>query len=43
MSETPNPRIKFADMRIGEQLVFVAKLCLFFVSFGFAYPTLLSG
>ena len=42
MSEIVNPSMKFADMRIGEQLVFVVKLCVFFASFGFAFPTLLS-
>ena len=42
MSETLNPSMRFADMPIGEQFVFVAKLCVFFASFGFAFPTLLS-
>ena len=42
MSEIVNPSMKFADMRIGEQLVFIVKLCVFFASFGFAFPTLLS-
>jgi hypothetical protein len=42
MSQPAGPEKKFGDMGIGEKLVFCVKLCLFFGSFGFAYPTLLS-
>jgi hypothetical protein len=33
---------KFNEMGIGEKLAFCVKLSLFLVSFGFAFPTLLS-
>ena len=42
MSELLNPSTKFKDMRIGEKLFFLVKLCFFCASFGFAFPTLLS-
>lgn len=42
MSELLAPTIKFTDMRIGEKLVFLVKLCIFCATFGFAFPTLLS-
>lgn len=43
MSVLLNPTLKFTDMRIGEKLVFILKLIVFFASFGFAFPTLVSG
>jgi hypothetical protein len=42
MSEPLNPSTKFKDMRIGEKLVFVAKLCVFCASFGFVFPRIVS-
>ena len=43
MSELLNPTLKFTDMKIGEKLVFIGKLIIFFATFGFAFPTLMSG
>ena len=42
MSKPVGPEKKFSAMRIGEKLVFFVKLSLFLVSFGFAFPTLLT-
>lgn len=42
MSELVNPSTKFRDMVIGEKLVFFVKLCVFFVTFGFAFPRIMS-
>ena len=42
MSKPVRPEQKFNEMGIGGKLVFCVKLCLFLVSFGFAFPTLLS-
>ena len=33
---------KWEEMHIGEKLLFICKLCVFIVSFGFAFPTLLN-
>jgi hypothetical protein len=42
MSALLNPSTKFKDMRIGEKLVFFVKLCVFCVTFGFAFPRIMS-
>ena len=42
MSELLAPTIKFTDMKIGEKLVFLVKLCIFCVTFGFAFPRIMS-
>jgi len=42
MSKSVHPEKKFNAMGIGERFVFFAKLSLFLISFGFAFPTLLS-
>ena len=33
---------RFTEMTILEKIVFCGKLCLFLLSFGFIYPTLLN-
>ena len=33
--------LKFADMEGSQKLVFIGKLCVFFITFGFAFGTLL--
>lgn len=33
---------KWKDMSAGQKLAFVGKLCVFLISFGFAFPTLLN-
>jgi len=42
MRELPSPTIKFTDMSIGEKLVFFVKLGVFCVTFGFAFPRIMS-
>jgi hypothetical protein len=41
MDGTLSHGTKFSEMPAAEKLVFCAKLCFFFVSFGFAFPTIL--
>jgi len=36
------PSKAFLDMNAGEKLVFLAKLLVFFLTFGFAFPKILS-
>jgi hypothetical protein len=33
---------KWNEMSIGNKLAFVGKLCIFIISFGFAFPLLLN-
>jgi hypothetical protein len=33
---------KWVQMSAGEKAAFIGKLCIFIVSFGFAFPTLLN-
>ena len=33
---------KWKSMRVTEKAAFVGKLCIFLISFGFAFPTLLN-
>lgn len=42
MKQSVDPGKKFGEMQIAEKFGFCVKLCLFLVSFGFAFPTLLS-
>jgi hypothetical protein len=42
MSQPLGPTTKFMEMGIVEKLLFLIKLCVFFASFGFAFPLLLS-
>lgn len=34
---------KFSEMNFGGKIVHIGKVILFFVSFGFAFPTIFSG
>ncbi|MEA3152813.1 MAG: hypothetical protein QOK44_402 [Betaproteobacteria bacterium] len=42
MSALLAPALTFHEMTLAGKLVFMVKLCVFFVSFGFVFPTLLS-
>lgn len=42
MSEPVQPVKKFSAMGAGEKLVFIGKVCVFLLTFGFAFPTVLS-
>jgi hypothetical protein len=42
MSALLAPALTFQDMTIAGKLVFMAQLCVFLISFGFVFPTLLS-
>jgi hypothetical protein len=42
MSAPVNPSARFMDMNVAGKALFFVKLCAFFASFGFAFPTLLS-
>lgn len=39
---TDQTAMKFVDMGFGGKLSFIVKLCVFFLTFGFAFPTLLT-
>lgn len=43
MRQPAAPQQKFNAMTIGGQIAFCLKLSIFFATFGFAYPALLSG
>jgi hypothetical protein len=43
MSEPVTTDLRFVDMGIGGKLVYILKLCVFLLTFGFAFPTILSG
>lgn len=43
MSQPADREMRFGEMGTGQRFVFCAKLLLFFATFGFAFPTLLSG
>jgi hypothetical protein len=42
MAQLIAPSAKFKDLTIGNKILFSGKLVAFLLSFGFAYPTLLS-
>ena len=43
MAEVPqNSSTKWKDLTVGNKIVFIGKLIVFFCSFGFAFPTLLN-
>jgi hypothetical protein len=42
MSALLAPGLTFYEMTLAGKLLFMVKLCVFFVSFGFVFPTLLS-
>lgn len=41
-TQTQPAKPKFSDMSAGEKVIHVGKIVIFFVSFGFAFPTLFS-
>jgi len=42
MSASLAPALTFQNMTIAGKLVFMVQLCVFLISFGFVFPTLLS-
>ena len=42
IEQTVGTEAKFRDMAVRERLLFCAKLLVFFGSFGFVFPTILS-
>ena len=42
MVDTTAQSTKWKDMRIHEKAAFIGKLCIFLISFGFAFPQLLN-
>lgn len=42
MTVATAPSKKWKDLRASEKAAFIGKLCIFLVSFGFAFPQLLN-
>jgi hypothetical protein len=42
MARTTAQSKKWKNMRVTEKAAFIGKLCIFLISFGFAFPTLLN-